>query len=451
MIQATKRTGNRKLVPTPPREQALAVLLLAVAPGCTDVVPTVVSGDRIPIRTETVEVHLPFSAFATDLQTHAGFGSAAEIPSPMLANRWGGELDANLLIRFGGLPATISVFPPGVTSGAQTDSTFHAVRGEVVLRWDTSTVAVTSSFDFEAEAILTDWDPRTATWEFAADTVGGSTPWPEAGGGPTRSLGSFRWAPAVTDSLTVPVDSATVAEWTDPDRGERGLRVRVSPEGSRLHLVAAALRVRVRSEVNPDTVVVVDITEGVSTFVYAPEPAAAPGVLRIGGVPAKRATFRLELPETVDPGPEACARIECPAAIEPSGILYAALGLHTHPPPSPVFAPRDSVNVELRPVLSPGRLPRSPVAPPVHDALEAIPPEYFSAGGRSVYEIPMTGYLRAVAASGTSAEDGQAPTVALLVAPEPRSLEVLSFHAPGTEFEPFLRLILNVAGGVVLP
>ena len=434
-----------------PRRAAALALLLAVASGCTDIVPTFVSGERVPIQTATVEVRLPFSAFATDLQTHAGFGSTAQLPSPIVANRWGGELDANLLIRFGGLPATISVLPPGATSGAQADSTFQAVRGEVVLRWDTTTVAVTSSFRLEAEAILTDWDPRTATWELAADTLGGSVPWPERGGGPTRSLGTFDWAPAVTDTVTVPVDSATIAEWTDAERRERGLRVRMTTEGSRLNLVGAVLRVRVRSEVNPDTVLAVDITEGVSTFVYAPDPEAAPGVLRIGGVPATRATFRLELPETVDPGAEECARIECPVAIDPSGILYAALGLHTHPAPSPAFAPRDSATVELRPVLNPGRLPRSPVAPPVHGVLDAIPPDHFSAGGGSVYEIPMTGYLRAVAGAGNSAEDEEAPTVALLVAPEPRSLEVLTFHAPGTEFEPFLRMILNVSSGVLLP
>lgn len=436
----------------PRRVQARALLLLVTASaGCTDVVPTVVSGDRIPIRTETVELRLPFSAFASDLRTYAGFGSASELAVPIVANQWAGELDAHLLIQFGELPRTISVLPPGATSGAQTDSTFRAVRGEVVLRWDTTAVAVTSSFGLEAEAILTDWDPRTATWELAADTLGGSSPWPEPGGGPARALGSFNWAPAVTDTVTVPLDSATVAEWTDPEQRERGLRVRTTTEGSRLNLAGAVLRVRVRSEVNPDTVVVVDITDGISTFVYTPEPEATPGALRIGGVPAERATFRLALPEAVDPGPEECARVECPVPIEASGILYAALGLRTHPPPSSAFAPLDSASVELRPVLSPGRLPRSPVAPPVHEVLEAIPPEYFSAGGGSVYEIPMTGFLRAVVAEAVSSEDDEAGTVALLVAPEPQSLEVLSFYAPGSEFEPFLRMILNVAGGVVLP
>ena len=165
----------------PRRAQARALLLLVTASGgCTDVVPTVVSGDRIPIRTEMVELHLPFSAFASDLRTHAGFGSASELAVPIVANQWAGELDAHLLIQFGELPRTISVLPPGATSGAQADSTFHAVRGEVVLRWDTTAVAVTSSFRLEAEAILTDWDPRTATWELAADTLGGSSPWPRA-------------------------------------------------------------------------------------------------------------------------------------------------------------------------------------------------------------------------------------------------------------------------------
>ncbi len=430
---------------------ASALLLLAAAPACEDVSPTVVSGERIPIRAETVEVRLPFEAFASELRSHLGFGSAAELARPIVASRWAEELDAHLMVRFGELPAAISVLPPGATSGAQTDTDFHAVRGEVVLRWDTTGVAVTSSFDLEAEAVLTGWDPATATWELAADTLGGSMSWPEPGGGPTRPLGTFDWAPAVTDTLTVPLDSVTVAEWTDPERPERGLRVRTTTDGSLLNLSSVVFRVRVRSSVNPDTVVVVDITDGTSTFVYTPEPPSAPGAFRIGGVPAERATFRVGLPETVDPGPEACGRVECPLPVEPDGIIYAALVLHTHPPPSSAFAPRSSVSLEMRPVLSPARLPRSPLALPVHEPLEAIPPEYFSTGAGSVYEIPMTSFLRGVGAAGSAGEDAEPATVALLVAPEPQGVEVLSFYGPGTELAPSLRMILNVSGGVVLP
>ena len=433
------------------RVRASALLLLAAAPACEDVSPTVASGERIPIRAETVEVRLPFEAFASELRSHLGFGSAAEVIRPIVASRWAGELDAHLMVRFGGLPATISVLPPGATSGAQADTAFHPVRGEVVLRWDTTGVPVTSSFDLEAEAVLTGWDPATATWEFATDTLGGPVSWPEPGGGPTRPLGTFDWAPAVTDTLTVPLDSATVAEWTDPERPGRGLRVRTTTEGSLLNLSSVVFRVRVRSSVNPDTVVVVDITDGTSTFVYAPEPASAPGAFRVGGVPAERATFRVELPETVDPGPEACRRVGCPLPVEPDGILYAALVLHTHPPPSPAFAPRNAVSLEMRPVLSPARLPRSPLAMPVHEPLEAIPPEHFGAGAGSVYEIPMTGFLRGVGEARNAGDDGEPATVALLVAPEPRGVEVLSFYGPATELAPSLRMILNVSGGVVLP
>ena len=433
------------------RVRASALLLLAAASACEDVSPTVVSGERIPIRAETVEVRLPFEAFASDLGSHSGFGSAAEVIRPIVASRWAGELDAHLMVRFGELPAAISVLPPGATSGAQTDTAFQAVRGEVVLRWDTASVAVTSSFDLELEAVLTGWDPATATWELAADTLGGSVSWPEPGGGPTRPLGTFDWAPAVTDTVTVPLDSVTVAEWTDPDRPDRGLRVRTTTEGSLLNLSSAVFRVRVRSSVNPDTVVVVDITDGTSTFVYTPAPVSAPGAFRIGGVPAERTTFRVELPETVDPGPEACLRVACPLPVDPDGILYAALVLHTHPPPSPAFAPQNGVSLEMRPVLSPARLPRSPLGLPVHEPLEAIPPEYFGTGAGSAYEIPMTGFMRGVGQARSAGDDAEPATVALLVAPEPRGFEVLSFHGPGTELAPSLRMILNVSGGVVLP
>ncbi len=426
----------------------IALALLAVS-GCTDAVPTSDDGDRIPVQAETVEVRLSFSSFARDLQSFSGFGSPADLPVPIVANQWAGELESRLLVRFAPLPEVINVLPPGATTGAEPDSTFQPVSARVVLRMDTLDVG-SEPFDFSADAILSPWHPETASWEVAVDTLGGVTEWPEPGGGPVRPLGSVTWLPEMADSVMFEIDSLTVAEWAEADRPDRGLRVSGTTVGSRLRVASVGYDVRVRSEINPDSLILVSPGEDGATVVYSPTPETSDDVLLIGGAPARRATFRVELPASVQPSAEVCARIDCPLEIRAERILFAGFALHSHPTLSPGLAPLDSVRVQLRSVLSPDRLPRSPLSVPVSAGIERLPPELFSAQTETLHEIPMTAYVRSLLGADSS-EVGVLSTLALLSDPEARSLEVVSFYAPGTVLEPYMRLILTVSDGVSLP
>ena len=56
------------------------------------------------------------------------------------------------------------------------------------------------------------WDPISATWDFAVDSLNERRPWPQPGAGPPPSLrrgsGSLP-----RGSLLIRIDSATVAAW----------------------------------------------------------------------------------------------------------------------------------------------------------------------------------------------------------------------------------------------
>ncbi len=420
--------------------------------GCTDAVPTSDDGGLIPVSAETVEIRLPFSAFASDLRSFSGYGLPASLPVAIVAHEWAGELESRALLRFGLLPDVINVLPPGVEVGAIADSTFQPVSGKVIIRLDT--LGLTSgpeSFDLEADAILTSWHPETANWELAADTLGGRVEWPEPGGGPARALGGVTWLPSVADSVVLEIDSLTVAEWTESEEPDRGLRIRGTTEGSRLRLRSVEFTARVRSEVNPDSLIQVPATPGRATIIYSPSPEHSPAVIKIGGVPADRAIFKLELPSTVDPGPDVCARIPCPLELRPERLLFAGLALHSHTTVSPGFAPVDTVALQVRTVLSPERLPRSPLSQIIQSEIEGLAPELFSSETETLYQISMTAYVQSLLQLDALGQATPPPSIAILANPEPAGLEVLSFYGPGTELEPQLRLILTVADGVPLP
>ena len=435
------------------RKWAQILPVFLAASGCTDAVPTSDDGNLIPVDAVTVEVHLPFASFARDLRSFSGFGSPADVPVTVLAHQWEGELESRALVRVDSLPDWIAVRLPGSSSTAlHADSMYQPVSGKVILRLDTLGLGG-ESFELEAGAVLTPWDSETANWEVASDTLGAvsPSPWPEPGGGPVRSLVSATWSPVDGDSLVLDIDSLTVTEWAEADQSDRGLRVRGLTEGTRLRVMGVDLRVLARSSINPDTLVEVTAELDRGTVIYSPSPETSSDVLQIGGAPADRTTFRMELPPSVDAGVEVCSKVHCPLELRADRILFAGLVLHTHTTLSPGFAPASSIAVEVRPVLSPERLPRSPLSAPVNPGADGLAPDFFSSETKTLYEIPMTGYLRTLLQPDLAGGVAPSPTLALLARPEPPGLEVISFYGVGTELEPYLRLILTVSDGVPLP
>ena len=423
--------------------------------ACTDEVPTFDDGSAIPVDAETVEVLIPFSEFGRDFQVFGGFASQADLGRRFVAHEYRGDFDARTLVQIGAFPASISVFPEGETTTVP-DSAYVPLGGDLIIRMDTTRLVPEEAVELAAGQMEAgEWDVRTAGWTLAVDTLGGVVPWDEPGGGAARSLGSTMWDPQEADTLVIPVDSATVNQWRDADESvDRSVRVESRSPGHLLDVSSVELRAHLQSSVNPDTVVTVVRGSVGTTFIYTPEPGVTEGEIRIGGAPARRAYFRVELPDRFEEGSAACELLaSCPMELTRDRVVYAGLVLQTRPVDPPAFAPLDTLGLDVRPALAADRIPRSPLGLPVQPAPQVLPPGVFSEEGSTRVEVPMTRYIQDLLGrpEDDPEQEERPSTVALLSPAEPSGFQFGSLFGPGTEKEPFLRLILTITDGVQLP
>ncbi|MDX1567972.1 MAG: hypothetical protein R3223_09235, partial [Longimicrobiales bacterium] len=211
------------------RSYIFAGLLVATSllVGCEDELPTATGPGLVPGSPESIEIFFEFDEIAGDLQVFDDFASVASLQREVLAREWapGGigspdTLNSRVLARFSGFPRTIQAVDQEGTT--RTDSLFTVIGGRVTVQLDTASILV-DSVALVAGGITAPWDPRSADWELAVDTVGASIPWPEAGAGPVTVQDTAVWRRAEgVDSVFFDVDSATVAQWMDEDDPERG-------------------------------------------------------------------------------------------------------------------------------------------------------------------------------------------------------------------------------------
>jgi len=422
-----------------------AALLLA---GCSEETPTSSSEDLVQVRARSVEVRLPFSEFGSDFRILGGYGSPVALNQGVLARRHQGALDARTLSRFGSYPRAIAV--RDTTGTAVADSSLTFVGGRVVATLDT-VAPPDEPVTIRAAAVRTPWHAATTSWELAVDTVGRREAWPEPGGGPVTLLDSAVWDPEEGDTVSLRVDSATVAQWGDSTAASRGLRLDLLTEGFRVDVRNVELRLETRPSVNPDTTVFASVGEEELTFIYDPFPEPPEDGMRIGGVPAWRTVFRMELPETLN-GPERlCETLGCPFSLDAGAVNFAALVVTTRASPG-AFRPRRTISLDVRPVLSPERLPKAPLASSLVGPVgRELRPAFFEEDGAEEITLPVTAYTRNLLRGETTRGEPVPPTVAFLSSVEPVSLSFASFFGPGSEREPFLRLILTEDDGVTLP
>lgn len=344
--------------------------------GCEDELPTATSDELVPVDAGTAEILLPFDEVVDDLRVHRGFGRPADLGYGLLADDFRDALEVRTLVRFGDYPESAQV--EDTTGTTVPDSALTFVGGRLILRFDTLGVdagELEGPPQVTARSIQAPWHPETATWEWAVDSVGVQEPWPEAGAGPADSLATAAWDVEESDSLSIEVDSATVAAWGDTANPRRGLRLDLDRPGRRFRLNNVSLELEARPSVNPDTTITVGVPQRLITFVYSPGAEGDPG-LRLGGVPAWRTTFRLDVPESIDASPEVCAVLECPVRLTPETLSAATLLLTPEAPPAG-FEPEDTVRLDVRPVLRPERLPRSPVGESLLPDPFRLDPELF--------------------------------------------------------------------------
>src|SRR5688500_3274664 len=86
------------------------LFVIAVATACTDEVPTDVGDDLLPSGdVRTFEVILDAADFLTYDTTFSGYASTQNAAFSVLANKFEGVVDANVLFRFQTPPTAIAV------------------------------------------------------------------------------------------------------------------------------------------------------------------------------------------------------------------------------------------------------------------------------------------------------------------------------------------------------
>lgn len=419
--------------------------------GCEEELPTATEGDFIPVSAETFEVRLPFSEFAENLRTVGGYGTPSDLGNSFLARNYKGSLESRTLARFWWYPTVVSV--RDTTGTTRPDSSLTYVGGRVIAHFDTLGSVHEGPVTVAAGAIQTPWHPPSASWRYAVDSIGDQQAWPEAGVGPVTPVGTAVWDPSAGDSLQVDsvvieVDSATVIAWNDTTDVSRGVRLVAETDGVRLKVTRVTIRLDARPSSNPDTII--ELVSGAQylTFAYDPEPLPPENSIRVGGVPAWRTIFDMNLPEALDGPEELCAKVGCPLELSPEMINAASIVFRTEAP-EPAFVPTDTLLLDVRPVLQPSRLPKSPLGSPLAGAFGVtLPPDLFQEGAGQTWDLPLGGYIVDLIRGETLFGNPVPRTLALLSLFEPLSLQYAAFKGPDSPEGPELRLILTVGQGV---
>ena len=434
------------------RSKLIGSLLALAALGvvaCAEQTPTSLDESLLPDEPITLELHIPWEDFASNLEVIGGYGSPSELGAGVLANSFAGTLDARTLLRFGAYPTTVSV--RDTTGTTRPDSSLTFIGGRVVAFLDTIASTNEGPVLLRLGAIQHPWDVSTVTWTTAVDTINDRRPWPEEGAGPVVPLGTAEWDPATGDSVWFELDSAQVAAWADTSEVSRGARIDLLTEGARIQIATAVLRLNTRPSLNPDSTFFLVAPREEITFIYSPFPEPPPDGIRVGGAPAWRTVLDIRVPTQLN-GPEAlCAVVVCPVTLHSSELNYAAVVLRIRRTQD-AFQPTDTVAIDVRPVLSRVALPKAPLGNSlVGFAGRLIGPEFFGDQAGQDVEIPITIFARNLV-SGTDAAGFDPPeTLALLSVFEPVSITFASFNGPGDENAPFLKLIVTIGRSVELP
>jgi hypothetical protein len=434
--------------------------------GCTDQIPTSSDPGLIPVDAETFVVELPFAEFATDFRVDGGYGSARNLPAAILA--LGGPADtiaeasgglgsqdlsvSRALFQWGSLPATVNV-PPAGGGTTVSDSVWTVVGGELILRIDSARFSGAEEFEVRASALPESFDPATASWTNAVDTLGNRRAWTVPGGGSLAPLGEVSWLPSLGDSVIISLDSAQALALADRSASTRGVALETTTQGAYLRVFDSQLRLRVRPSSRPDTTVFVSPGVPDFTTIQSASVETGPDRVLVGGAPAFRTSFRMNLPATVEASGPACGGPPtCQVELTPDRLVYAALVLQTRAAPAATLAPADTASVDLRPVLAPELLPRAPLGVPASVQPRRIPPTVFRFGSETRVEVGLTRYIRDLIREPDPEAAPIPNTLSLVSTSEPSGLGVATFAGPAAaQGAPRLRLILTRSDGVSLP
>ena len=427
-----------------------ALMLMPVA--CTDEIPTA-ARDELVQPGLAVEVTLPFEDFLTSTVVYGGYGRASQLGGGFIAHEFGPGpdeegvegtgLEAVTLVRFAHFPGTITTLDSAGTNRNDTLPDYRS--GTILVRFDTVGSVADGPIEIAAHSMTETWDPLSANWSFAVDTLGDVVPWSEPGGGAVEEIATSVWDPAEGDSVEIMLDSALLELWKDSTVTPRDVRLGTNHPGVRLRVTFVQVRLETVPSIHPDTVVTTPVPTTARTFLYNPLPRPPRTALRVGGAPAWRTILNLDVPRSLAGVPELCEALGCPVEITADQVSYAGLQLTTVAG-SPAFAPSDTLLLDVRMVTAPDFLPKSPLGPPTLRG-EILSPEIFRPPAGQVVEVPVTDLVRDQLRGKDRRGLPVTSTVALLSFFEPLSIEYATFAGRSSDSPPSLRLILNFSRG----
>lgn len=419
---------------------ALGVLWLG---GCEEDDPTGVSPELIPVTPVTISVELPWETVGADARLFDGFGRTSQVGDLPLATNFEGVLNSRALVRVGRFNRLAEI----ADSTGEVGVTVLVVQGgRLITRFDTL-AGLPEGVRLQGSRTVTEWDPATATWELAVDSIGDQRAWEEPGAGASTPVGMGEWDSEDGDSVIIEVDSATVEALVDTLDPARGLMLELLDDGDRIEVTEVELVVIARPLNHPDTLVEAAVEGGSTTFIYDPRPTPGDDALLVGGVPAWRTVLELEIPDIVDGPPELCAIVTCPFELDPEQVNAASLVL-TSRQAGAGFRPRDSLRMDIRPVLAPDLLPKSPLGATFLSSAgrhTRVGAEAFTQGGGAEAELPITSFVRDQLRDSTEGGGEPATTVSVLSIQEPLSFDLGWFDGPTGAIPPFVRILLTIS------
>ena len=422
------------------RRYIFLTAMVCAAAGCTEEISTAPDLGFLKVNPRTAEVLIPFEDFIDEVLVFDGYGSTSDIGRGWVAADLDG-LNARTLVGFDEYPTT--------PSSDQNRGVLIFTGGRLVLHFDSLAGELDSRVSVEVYQVEEEWHPESVNWEFAVDTTGGQRAWSQPGGGATTLVGAGNFIPDASDSLSIPIDSAMVAFLkTEPGARPPALLVAAVGSGVSLQLVKMALVLTSSTFLNPEPweETVPAVTR---SFMFDPAPPPPSGWLRVGGTPSWRSVLTMSLPREVTGTPETCGSVGCEVDLTEVHLNLAELVLTTRQTEL-AFQPQDTTGVDIRPVLSPELLPKSPLGEAVAFP-KGVPREVFAGQAGTQVFLPLTPLL--VQVLGIAAVTGTVPvtSIALFTNIEPHLIGFASFEGAGGAGAPALRLLYTVANPVGLP
>lgn len=383
--------------------RAAWLALLPLLGACTDRSPTVSGGEFFPggSRPVTLRAFLSGAARFMELGRFSNYPPAEGQPAYLIvANQYGGVLNAHALARVTGFPSSVE-FTEGGTQKRDTAFTYR--RAALVLQIDSAASAATAPVTLRLWSLAQKWDPATVTWDTAIATDSTRTAWAEPGGTRADLLAEASWTPAQPgDSVLLPLDSLRINAIAR-DTTFNGFLITAETPGARIELSSAALRVTIHPKsATADTVNVTQtLTSGPRAFIFTPEPPRSATAWEVGGIRSARTLFRMDLAARV-PG---CA-IGCDS-VPLRNVSLNEVALVLRPVPVPEgFETLDSVPIRIRRVQEPELGRFAPLLEPINDPTAGGAVAWYRPGDTTVV-VPITqfatGALRADSVSGNFA------------------------------------------------